>query len=184
MGETLVTQALWEAVTGKNPSHFKGPERPVECVSWNDCVAFIELLNAKVPGLDARLPTEAEWERACRGGTDGPTWLGENDEKNLDAIAWYDANSGNETHDVRGKAANPYGLHDMLGNVSEWCSDRHGPYENTPARDPVGAKGASYRVNRGGDWSWTVRRVRAANRGAFGPSYRSSGQGLRLARSQ
>ncbi len=94
MGETPVTQALWEAVTGKNPSSFEGAERPVEQVSWHDSVAFIEALNERVRGLDARLPTEAEWERACRGGTDGPTWLGANDEKNLDAIAWYDANSG------------------------------------------------------------------------------------------
>lgn len=184
LADTPVTQALWEAVIGTNPSRFKGAERPVERVSWDDCVSFIAQLNERLPGLDARLPTEAEWERACRGGTVGPTWLGANDAKNLDAIAWYDANSGHETHDVRRKAANPYGLYDMLGNVREWCSDFYGPYENKLVRDPVGATSGSGRVSRGGAWNWSARGVRAAYRFAGEPSSRDYVLGFRLARGQ
>ncbi|MFO0652447.1 MAG: formylglycine-generating enzyme family protein [Polyangiales bacterium] len=182
LGETSVTQALWEAVTGQTPSYFKGAERPVEHVSWHDCITFLDQLNERVRGLDARLPTEAEWERACRGGTDGPTWLGANDEGNLDSIAWYGANSGGETHDVRGKAANPYGLYDMLGNVLEWCSDLYGPYETALVRDPVGAANGSFRVRRGGGWRWTAGGARASGRDGYDPSSRGRALGFRLAR--
>ncbi len=184
LADAPVTQALWEAVMGTNPSHFKGAERPVETVSWDDCNVFLARLEERLPGLDARLPTEAEWERACRGGTEGPTWLGANDAKNLDAIAWYSGNSGGETHAVRGKAPNPYGLYDMLGNVWEWCSDLYGPYGNSFVRDPVGAASGSYRVYRGGYWYWTAGFVRAANRNAYEPSFRDSDLGFRLARGQ
>jgi len=131
-GETPVTQALWVAVMGKNPSRFRRErpddlKRPVEQVSWDDCLAFISRLNARVAGLAAGLPTEAEWERACRGETHKATWVGELSgevkapERN--AIAWYGDNSNQETNPVRRKAPNPYGLHDMLGNVYEWCAD-------------------------------------------------------------
>ncbi|MFO0652446.1 MAG: formylglycine-generating enzyme family protein [Polyangiales bacterium] len=182
LGETPVTQALWEAVTGQNPSYFKGAARPVEHVNWYDCIAFIEQINAKVPGLDARLPTEAEWERACRGGTDGPTWMGARYEKLLGALAWYDANAGGETHDVRCKAANPYGLYDMLGNVLEWCCDDMRTYESTLVRDPVGDREGSFRVSRGGGWGWSARYARAANRGVGDPSFRGLDLSFRLAR--
>lgn len=184
LADAPVTQALWVSVMGSNPSCYEGAERPVEWVSWDDCVSFIAQLNERLPGLDARLPTEAEWERACRGGTDGPTWLGADDAKNLDAIAWYWDNSGGETHDVRGKAANPYGLHDMLGNVREWCGDRAGPYVNSFARDPVGAAGGNDRIVRGGFWRMPVVSYRAAFRSAFDPSFRNHGIGSRLARGQ
>jgi len=184
LGETPVTQALWEAVMGNNPSQFKGAERPVEQVSWEECMAFMEALEGQVPGLGARLPTEAEWERACRGGTDGATWLGGNDEATLDAIAWWSGNSGNETHPVRLKAANPYGLYDMLGNVAEWCLDGQRTYGEALVRDPYGDLDGPYRVYRGGSWLWDARAVRAAYRIAFPPSFRDGGLGFRLARGQ
>lgn len=160
LGDTPVTQALWQAVMGNNPSEFKSPDRPVEQVSWDDCQVFLVRVNALVPGLDARLPTEAEWEYACRGGTTGATWAGELDlrgENNapvLDAIAWYGGNSGQGfelddgydsidwperqyphmragTRPVRGRRANPYGLYDMLGNVYQWCADWYDVYNAT-----------------------------------------------------
>jgi RNA polymerase sigma factor (sigma-70 family) len=152
LGEAPVTQALWVAVMGKNPSRFVSDDRPVETVSWADCQTFIGRLNKRLDGLETRLPTEAEWERACRAGTTTATWVGdvmqpgENDAPELDAIAWYSGNSGVDfelddghdssnwpekqhphtragTHAVGRKAPNPYGLYDMLGNVFEWCQD-------------------------------------------------------------
>lgn len=111
MAETPVTQALWKAVMEQNPSHFKGDDRPVETVSWDECQRFLERLNVAVPGLDVRLPTEARWERSYRAGTVGATWLGDlsddTTDPTLDAIAWYHANSGGETHPVGQKTANP-----------------------------------------------------------------------------
>lgn len=184
LADAPVTQALWEAVMGANPSSETGSERPVEHVNWDDCVSFIARLNERLPGLNARLPTEAEWERACRGGTDGPTWLGVNDATNLDAIAWYFENSEDKTPDVRRKAANPYGLHDMLSNVTEWCGDLYETYESGFVRDPVGATGGHYRVTRGSFWLWNAHTPRAALRGADSPSVRLGGLGFRLARGQ
>jgi formylglycine-generating enzyme required for sulfatase activity len=150
--DSPVTQALWEAVMGENPSEFKSADRPVEQVSWDDCQMFLQTLNRLAPRLAARLPSEAEWEQACRAGTEAATWLGEldirgeNDAPLLDAIAWYGGNAGvgfelakgwdttdlpqkqyqhtkGGTHPVRGKDPNPLGLYDMLGNVYEWCLD-------------------------------------------------------------
>jgi formylglycine-generating enzyme required for sulfatase activity len=188
LGETPVTQTLWEAVMASNPSKFIGPMRPVENVSWDDCVGFIEALNVKVAGLAVRLPTEAEWEHACRAGTVGATWLGSNDVAMLDRIAWYDGNSGQQTHEVCGKEPNPIGLHDMLGNVWEWCSDWHGPYASDsitdpwPAiTDPSGINDGSSRVMRGGSWGHHARYIRAACR-ACDPHRRYASIGLRLAR--
>jgi formylglycine-generating enzyme required for sulfatase activity len=183
LGETPVTQALWNAVTGTNPSHFKGAMRPVETVSWRDCVTFIETLNEHLKGLMVRLPTEAEWERACRAGTVGPTWRGDNTAVTLARIAWYIENSGGETHDVGMLEPNPLGLHDMLGNVWEWCSDRHGPYASAGAVDPTGAVGSSHRVMRGGSLSGNARVARAAARTALRSGYRETNIGFRLAQS-
>ena len=184
LGETPVTQALWEAVMGNNPSRFPGAERPVEQVSWHECVGFMGALEGMVPGLGARLPTEAEWERACRAGTEGATWLGSNDEATLDVIAWWGGNSGGETHPVRLKAANPYGLYDMLGNVEEWCGDAKRTYGEAPVRDPYGPLDSPLRVFRGGSWHWFAWIVRAAYRGANSPTIRVDDLGLRLARGQ
>ncbi|MFO0610138.1 MAG: bifunctional serine/threonine-protein kinase/formylglycine-generating enzyme family protein [Polyangiales bacterium] len=184
LGETPVTQALWEAVMGENPSRFKGAERPVEQVIWDDCQRFCAAVNERVPGMDAGLPTEAQWEYACRGGTTGATWAGGNDAQTLDAIAWWSGNSGGETHPVRQKAANRYGLHDMLGNVWEWCVDSQRPYSATAVRDPYGPMDSPSRVYRGGSWSSRARSVRAAFRVAFVPSSRDGDLGFRLARGQ
>ena len=119
IGKTEVTQALWQAVMGSNPSNFKGSNLPVECVCWNDCQEFIQKLNS-LTGRNFRLPTEAEWEFACRGGNNsrGYKYSGSN---NLGSVAWYDDNSGGQTHPVATKAPNELGIYDMSGNVWEWC---------------------------------------------------------------
>ena len=184
LGETAVTQGLWAAVMGTNPSRFKSETRPVETVSWDDCQGFIARLNERVEGLSVRLPTEAEWEHACRAGTTTATWLGAAGREQLDRIAWYRNNSGGETHRVGSKEANPWGLHDMLGNVWEWCADWSGAYSATPAVNPTRPERGTDRVLRGGSWSGDARDVRAAARGALHPVYRFEYFGFRLARGQ
>jgi formylglycine-generating enzyme required for sulfatase activity len=189
LGETPVTQALWLAVMYENPSRFSGePQRPVERVSWDDCQRFFDRLNGDVAALAARLPTEAEWERACRAGTTGATWVGElsADEvaPELNTIAWYGVNSGGQTHPVGRKTANPYGLHDMLGNVWEWCADGLRVYTADPTTDPVGDRQGPGRVLRGGSWSVDARDVRAASRDAYSRDYRYDYLGFRLAGGQ
>jgi formylglycine-generating enzyme len=121
--DTPCTQGLWEAVMGENPSRFQGVNRPVENVSWEDCQAFIIKVNEQIAGLHLRLPTEAQWEYACRAGTQEPRY-----DSDVDAIAWYAANSDGETHDVGQKHPNTWGLYDMLGNVDEWVQDWYGDY--------------------------------------------------------
>jgi formylglycine-generating enzyme required for sulfatase activity len=184
LGETPVTQSLWEAVMGSNPSEFQGAERPVEQVSWEDCQQFLSKANVLQPGLQLRLPTEAEWEYACRAGTTGATWLGSNDAGTLNRIAWYEDNSGAETHPVRQKEGNPWGLYDMLGNVWEWCSDWRDDYSAGRAVDPAGAATGPERVYRGGSWFHGARYARAAHRSASDPGARFDDLGFRLARGQ
>ena len=191
LGETPVTQALWEAVMGGNPSYFRGATRPVEQVSFEDCQEFLGRLNQRVPGLDARLPTEAEWEWACRAGTQTATWLGDlrpGEEYAraavLERIAWYDETSGGETHPVGQKEPNPFGLHDMLGNVWEWCADWYDPYQAGLQVDPAGPPAGSKRVVRGGSWYDVARGVRAAYRDWYGPGNRGGALGFRLAGGQ
>lgn len=190
LADSPCTQALWQAVMGSNPSHFQGSNRPVEQVSWEDCQEFVKRLNERVPGLHARLPTEAEWEYACRAGTSGATWLGQLDLKEddsaeiLEPIAWYWKNSGGETQPVRGKAANPWGLYDMIGNVWEWCQDYWGAYEAGACIDPTGAVSGTHRVLRGGSWDSDARLERAAYRLGLAPDDRDSSLGFRLARGQ
>ena len=129
LGKYEVTQEQWEAVMGSNPSHFKGPKNPVEQVSWDDCQQFLVKLNAKSGGQGSKfvLPTEAQWEYACRAGSTGKFCFGD-DEKQLGEYAWYEANSGDKTHPVGEKKPNTFGLHDMHGNVWEWCQDWYGEY--------------------------------------------------------
>ena len=155
-----------------NPSQFTGDRNPVELVSWEDAQEFIGRLNAKEGSARYRLPTEAEWEYACRAGTETPRY-----HHDLDTIAWYTANSNGHTHPVGQKVPNAWGLYDMLGNVSEWC--HHGGREYTAAGvvDPTGA--GALRVIRGGSWGEAARDVRAADRGWNHPGYRSGDLGFR-----
>ena len=179
IGKTEVTQALWEAVMGNNPSRFKGDNLPVEWVSWNDCQEFIRKLNA-LTGQNFRLPTEAEWEFACRGGNNsrGYKYSGSN---NLGSVAWYDDNSGVKTHPVATKSPNELGIYDMSGNVWEWCADWYGDYSSGAQTNPKGPYGGSYRVNRGGSRFNDVGSCRSSNRDDYIPTIRGDGLGLRLA---
>ena len=178
MGETEVTQALWKAVMGNNPSRFKGDNLPVEQVSWNDCQEFIRKLNQKT-GKNFRLPTEAEWEYAARGGkkSKGYKYAGSN---NIGSVAWYDDNSGSKTHEVKGKSPNELGLYDMSGNVWEWCSDWKGSYSSDSQTNPIGASSGSLRVLRGGSWINGARICRVSLRSSFGPGNRGNSGGFRL----
>lgn len=189
LGDTPVTQALWKAVTGENPSGFESPDHPVEQVSWDDCERFCKALTELVPGSGFRLPTEAEWEHACRAGTTAATYGGElEDEKRapvLEPIAWYDGNSDGQTHPVKQKQPNAWGLYDMLGNVWEWCQDGMRDYSSDALQDPKGPmRTGGFRVNRGGSWLDLARCVRAAYRNGRHPSYRVDDLGVRLARDQ
>ncbi len=177
-----VTQALWRAVMGSNPSNFKGDNLPVECVSWNDCQTFINRLNSYT-GRNFRLPTEAEWEFAARGGNysrhykySGSNYIGD--------VAWYGDNSGNRTHPVGTKQPNELGLYDMSGNVYEWCSDWYGSYSSYSQSNPTGPNSGSDRVDRGGSWGGSARYCRSSYRGNLTPGYRFSNLGLRLVLSQ
>ena len=180
IGQTEVTQELWEAVMGSNPSYFEGDNQcPVENVSWNDCQEFIKKLN-RLTGKNFRLPTEAEWEYAARGGnkSKGYKYSGSND---ADAVAWYDKNSGSKTHPVAQKQSNELGLYDMSGNVWEWCQDWYGKYSSRSQSNPKGANTGSDRVLRGGSWFDYARYVQVSYRHNCTPDTRFSGYGLRLA---
>ncbi len=163
IGETEVTQALWKAVMGTNPSYFKGDNLPVEQVSWDDCQDFIKKLNV-LTGKNFRLPTEAEWEFAARGGNKsrGYKYSGSN---NIEDVAWYVGNSVYKTHTVKTKQANELGIYDMSGNVCEWCQDRYGKYTSAAQTNPKGASAGSKRVFRGDCWynnAWYCRSSKRA----------------------
>ena len=151
MGETEVTQELWETVMGSNPSNFKGANLPVEMVSWDDCQRFIKKLN-RLTGMKFRLPTEAEWEFAARGGNKSKHYQ-YSGSKTLGAVAWCHDNSDGKTHPVKTKAANELGIYDMSGNVWEWCQDRAGDYSSEPVTNPTGPSTGVNRVLRGGAWN-------------------------------
>ena len=175
-----VTQEEWEAVMGSNPSNFKGNRLPVENVSWEDCQTFISKLNS-ITGKQYRLPTEAEWEYAARGGnrSNGYKYSGSN---TLDNVAWYGYNSGDKTHEVMTKSPNELGLYDMSGNVWEWCSDWYNSeyYNYSSSNNPKGASSDSSRVYRGGSWFSGARGCRVSYRGSGTPSGRNNYLGLRL----
>ncbi len=181
IGETLVTQELWQEVMGCNPSYFKGKRLPVESVSWNECQLFI-LKMRKMTGLKLRLPTEAEWEYAARGGnrSQGFRFAGSNI---IDEVAWYDKNSGNTTHDVGMKCPNEIGMYDMSGNVWEWCQDWYSDntYVAGSVKNPTGKMKGISRVIRGGGWSNTMRGCRSTNRSSCNPATAYNFIGLRLA---
>lgn len=178
IGQTEVTQALWEAVMGSNPSDHRGDNLPIEQVSWDDCQVFIQELN-QLTGKQFRLPTEAEWEYAARGGrkSRGYKYAGGN---NIDSVAWCDGNSGNETHPVATKQANELGIYDMSGNVLEWCSDWCGDYTSSSQSDPQGPSSGLYRVIRGGCYYNFARNCRVSYRISNTLDYRSGYLGLRL----
>ena len=182
IGQTEVTQALWKAVMGSNPSHFKGDNLPVENVSWDDCQTFITKLN-QLTGNSFRLPTEAEWEFAAKGGTKskGYTYSGSN---TLGNVAWYTENSSNKTHPVAQKQANELGIYDMTGNVWEWCQDWYGSYSSSAQTNPTGPSSGSGRVLRGGILIDDASSCRSATRFCDGPSYISGAYGFRLALSE
>jgi len=198
MAKYPVTQAQWRAVMGSRPSAcgapgflsgwFGNPEKdtswrdlPVERVSWNDIAGpggFIEKVNQTAAATGGRfhLPTEAQWEYACRAGTTGP-YAGD-----LEQMAWYDRNSGEKTHPVGRKKPNAWGLHDMHGNVWEWCADWYGAYPEGAASDPSGPVSGTNRVGRGGSWDYRAISCRSANRGNGNPGFTSNNIGFRPAR--
>lgn len=178
IGKYEVTQDLWEAVMGNNPSKFKGSRKPVENVSWDDCQTFIRKLNY-LTGQNFKLPTEAQWEFAARGGnsSNGYKYSGSN---YIDNVAWYRGYSGGETHDVGTKSPNELGLYDMSGNVREWCSDWYGGYGSGSVTNPSGPSDGSDRVIRGGCWGISTRGCRVSNRDLKAPDYRISDLGFRL----
>ncbi len=181
IGKTEVTQELWQAVMGSNPSGFSGANLPVEKVSWEDCQIFIAILN-ELTGKYFRLPTEAEWEYAARGGSksQGYKYSGSN---TVDDVAWYPSNSSSKTHPVATKAPNELGIYDMSGNVLEWCSDWYSSsyYSSSSQYNPTGPASGSRRVYRGGSWGSSARLCRVSYRDYNGPSYRFYNLGLRLA---
>jgi formylglycine-generating enzyme required for sulfatase activity len=179
IGKYEVTQEEWEAVMGSNPSDFKGAKRPVEQVSWEYCQEFIRKLN-QLTGKKFRLPTEAEWEYAARGGNRsvGYKYAGSD---NLGSVAWYEDNSGSETHPVGQKSPNELGLYDMSGNVWEWCQDWYGSYSSSSQTNPTGPNSGSDRVGRGGSWDINAGDCRSSFRNFDSPSCRYNYLGLRLA---
>ena len=184
LGRTEVTQAQWQVVMDyvPLPSFFKGSERPVERVEWVTAVVFCSRLTdreraaGRLPdGYVYTLPTEAQWEYACRAGTTGH-YAGE-----VAAMAWYDANSGNQTHPVAQKQANPWGFHDMHGNVAEWCWDWYAGYRGGSVRDPAGPAVGLFHVMRGGGWNFSAGGCRSAFRWWSPNNGGNSGIGFRVA---
>ncbi len=192
LGKYLVTQEQWEAVMGKNPSQFKSPKNPVERVSWDDCQRFLGKLNAKsaAGGGKFQLPTEAQWEYACRAGSTTRYCFGDN-KSALGEYAWYEANSGRDlhldhkTHPVGEKKPNAWGLYDVHGNVFEWCADWYDDnedyYAGSPTDDPPGPTTGSARVLRGGSYAHGAEECRSANNGNHSPGHRENFMGLRVA---
>jgi formylglycine-generating enzyme required for sulfatase activity len=193
-----VTQQEYRAIKGDNPSEFPdeplivkvyGLLRPVEKVTWNDAVDFCNKLTEKdrkegriAPNQEYRLPSEAEWEYACRAGTKGAVYVDYKDRyRELDAIAWWVWNAGGRTGPVKQKLPNAFGLYDMIGNVQEWCFDWYGDYPSGDVTDPKGPSSGSRRVNRGGSWYLIAWNARSANRGRGEPGFRGDYLGFRPA---
>jgi formylglycine-generating enzyme required for sulfatase activity len=183
LGRYEVTQAQWVARMGSNPSYFQGqsdsPSRPAEQVSWTTIQGYLG-------ATGFRLPTEAEWEYACRAGTQTPFYNGSTDDSTVGSLAWYGSccggNSGGETHPIGGKAANAFGFHDMLGNVWEWVNDWYGGYTSAAQTNPTGPVSATGRVGRGGSWIYDAGSVRSSSRGDGTPGGTYYDVGFRVAR--
>ena len=175
IGATEVTQAQWQAVMGRRRGRFEGDDLPVEDISWKETVAFCEKLS-KTEGKTYRLPTEAEWEYACRAGTDG-RFAGDR----LEELAWFDDNSDARTHPVATKKPNAGGLYDVHGNVAEWCADYYAPaYPSGDVVDPAGPAEGKSRVVRGGSWASLARGCRCASRGNMPSAYQMRTIGFRV----
>ena len=181
MMTTEITQVMWQSVMGSNPSYFKGDNLPVEQVSWTDCQEFIKKLTQRDPDKNYRLPSEAEWEYACRAGTTTRFYSGDSD-SDLDRVGWYRGNSGSKAHPVGQKQPNAWGLYDMHGNVWEWCEDwYHDSYTGAPNNGTAWTSpSGTSRVLRGGSWDGLPRRCRGASRLWIDPAYRYYGYGFRL----
>ena len=182
IGKYEVTQALWQAVMGNNPSHFKGENLPVETVSWNDCQEFISKLNT-MTGQNFRLPTEAEWEYAARGGKKSRRYRYSGSRKISD-VAWYNDNDGVETREVGTKKSNELGIYDMTGNVSEWCQDRYALYSSSSQTNPIGDNSGGSKVFRGGGWFNRAKHCSSSFRYNNSQDYHFDNLGLRLALSE
>ena len=188
IGTYPVTQVQWQAVMGNNSSYFKGADRPVEQVSWNDCQEFVKKLNANQSvethgraSLQFRLPTEAEWEYACRAGSEAIYSFGD-DPAQFGTYAWFSENSGSQTHPVGQKSPNAWGLCDMHGNVWEWCQDWFADtyYANSPQENPQGPSSGQYRLLRGGSWGSSTDNCRSAYRNWDGAVKQFSINGFRV----
>ncbi len=189
MGATEITQSQWKTIMGNNPSQFKGNNRPVENVSWNDCQEFIRKLNRQEGGNKYRLPTEAEWEYACRAGTTTPFYTGNcisTDQANYDGnYPMPGCSKGRyrkKTIDVASFSPNAWGLYDMHGNVWEWCQDWYGDYSDSTMLNPVGPYSGTKRIRRGGSWYKYGHSCRSANRNMGHPANRLRTTGFRLVR--
>jgi formylglycine-generating enzyme required for sulfatase activity len=188
ISKTPVTQAEYEGIAGSNPSQFKdsGPNAPVERVSWDEAMEFCRKTteslraNGQNAGWEITLPTEAQWEYACRAGTDTAYYTGDS-ESDLSRAGWYSGNSGQRTHPVGEKEANAWGLYDMHGNVWQWCFDWYGDLPSGSAVDPTGASSGPNRVYRGGSWRFDAVNCRSAHRTGFEPGFRFNNVGFRLA---
>jgi len=179
---TEVTQRMWKELMWLNPSRFEGDDLPVEQVRWEEAQKFIQKLNTRYPGRDFRLPSEAEWEYACRAGSTTAFYLGDS-EADLDSAGWYDDNSGSKSHPVGLKQPNAWGLYDMHGNVWEWCQDWfHDTYDGAPSDSSAWITGGSvYRVLRGGSWYSMATLCRSANRYKYKPNESYHSVGFRVA---
>ena len=178
IGETEVTQELWQAVMGNNPSHFVGGQKPVEQITWYDCKTFISRLN-QLTGMKFRLPTEAEWEFAAKGGNESQGYKYSGSD-NIDDVAWYSAD-GKKTRDVKTKSPNELGVYDMCGNVMEWCQDLFGDYSSAPQTNPKGSLSGTDNIVRGGCCLSNATYCRMTIRSFFNPGGMSYGIGFRLA---
>lgn len=183
MGRYPVTQKQWEKVMGNNPSRFRGEDRPVESVSWNKVQKFIKKLNKKEQTEKYRLPSEAEWEYACKAGTQTKYYFGDDDSE-LGDYAWYRVNSSDETHHIGQKKPNPWGLYDMHGNILEWVQDKwHDNYDESPSDSSAwDDKDSCEYVLRGGSWRSSASLCRSACRDRSGDGVDVSILGFRLVR--
>jgi formylglycine-generating enzyme required for sulfatase activity len=179
LADSQVTQELWTSIAGKNPSRFRGDTNPVEQISWRECQKWLPNVLEKVPTLQLALPTEAQWEYACRAGSTSAYCFGD-DPKELPKYGWFDENSDRKTHPVKQLQPNGWGLYDMHGNVWEWCSDRYGDYAAPAQSDPPGPTKGTTRVIRGGGWYSPARFLRSACRDGDAPGFRGSDLGFRL----